>query len=87
MPTQKILVKKYVCPSCSKRCRLSVASLVVFFEVCRILKKRRALKRINLLRRTVAIGAAPRWVKEVLDTAIAQGCLVQDPKTEVIRAA
>jgi len=87
MPTQKSLLKKKVCPSCSKRCRLSAASLIVFWEICRALNKRKALKRINLLRRVVGRGPDPRWVKEVLDTAIVQGCLVQNPKTEVISTA
>lgn len=83
------LPMKNVCPWCLKsHGSLTPFSLLVFSYVATVLKKRKALDRVLLIK-TVSetIGVTKRWVKEVLDKAIWEEWVIQDPKTKVIRLA
>lgn len=79
MEKDKNFLKKKICSSCLKsRCGLSSASLIVFWEISRILKDAKSIHRRLLIEAVRAAGPAKSWVKEVLEKAIKQGCLAED---------
>lgn len=81
-------MEKSLCPWCLKsHGGFTPLSLLVFWYIYRVLKKK-ALDRVLLINTVSAtMGAAKRWVKEVLDKGIMEGWVIQDPKTKVIRLA
>jgi hypothetical protein len=82
------LMNKNICPWCLKsHGEFTPLSLLVFWHIYSVLKKKKARDRILLINTVSAIGPAKRWVKEVLDKAIMEGWVLQDPKTKVIRLA
>lgn len=87
---REAMKKKSICPLCRATGGfMSISSLIVFREIFAVLEAKRALKRMDLVRfvKSMSIGPASRWVKEVLDQAIEMGWIVQEPKTKIIRLA
>ena len=83
---KEAISKRGICPLCRATGGfLSISSLLVLKHIFMVLERRKALKRMNLVRLVSSIGPAQRWVKEVLDKSIDLGWLVQDPKTKIVR--
>jgi hypothetical protein len=81
-----ILPMKNICPWCLKsHGGFTPLSLLVFWHIYEVLKKKRSQDRVLLIQTVSAIGPTRRWVKEVLDKAIGEKWVIQDPKTKVIR--
>ena len=80
------LPMKNICPWCLKsHGGFTSLSLLVFWHIYSVLKKKKIQDRVLLIKTVSAIGPTKRWVKEVLDKAIWEGWVIQDPKTKVIQ--